>query len=73
MSDGHGHDFTPPPPPPVVPDATEHVVEAPPVAHPDRQEVLHVTSADGPGYSIILPPLRSAQKPPKVDPTELTE
>jgi hypothetical protein len=70
---GHGHDFAPPPPPPVVLDPVEHVVEAPPVAHPDRQEVLHVATGDGTGYSIVLRPLRSAQKPPRVDDTELTE
>jgi hypothetical protein len=54
-------------------DSVEHVVEAPPVARPDREAVLHVATGDGPGYSIVLPPLRSAQKPPRVDDTELTE
>ena len=74
MSDGHGdgHDFAPPPPP-VMPDPAEHVVEAPAVADAERETVLHVARADGPGFSIVLPSLRGAQKPPRADDTELTQ
>jgi hypothetical protein len=57
----------------VVPDAKEHIVVAPPVARPDREAVIHVTNGEGAGYSIILPPLRTAEKPPDAYDTELTE
>jgi len=32
-----------------------------------------MTGPDGSAYMVVLPPLRGAQKQPRIDPTELTE
>ncbi len=74
MSDGHGHGHDSiPVPQPIGSEPVGHVVEAAPIPHSDRVDVLHLTGADGAGYSVVLPLLRSARPTPETEDTELTE
>ena len=72
MGDVHGIE-PPPPPPPVIPEPVVHVSEAAQVTHADRLDVLHIAGSDGSGYSVLLPPLRSAEPTPASDDTERSE